>query len=212
MELTCADLVDALGRIHDHRAHLLDLVTPTPGRILFGPAATIGYFPNCPALRDPDRYSFGTLFRHAVAEDPQGRVLVLASNGHPDISMGGGTKLARLEHYGLSGVLTDGRLRDFTELAGYSFAAYCAGETVHAGGATLTPYLVNVPVVLRGVTVHPGDHVFADDAGAVVIPADDVDQVLTGAAAVQAEDAGFRTAIAHERATGGTSTRGQREN
>lgn len=89
MELTCADLVDALGRIHDHRAHLLDLVTPTPGRILFGPAATIGYFPNCPALRDPDRYSFGTLFRHAVAEDPQGRVLVLASNGHPDISMEG---------------------------------------------------------------------------------------------------------------------------
>lgn len=211
-ELACADLVDALGRIHDHRAHLLDLVTPTPGRILFGPAATVAYFPTCAARQDPDRYNFGALFRQAVADDPEGRVLVLASNGHPDISVGGGTKLGRLEHYGLAGVLTDGRLRDFTELAGYSFAAYCSGETVHAGGSTLTPYLANVPVVLRGVAVHPGDYVFADDAGAVVIPPDDIDQVLAGAAAVQAEDAGFRAAIAQERTTGGASTRGQHEN
>jgi hypothetical protein len=32
---------DAMGRLHRHRCHLLDLVTPTPGRTLFGPAVTI---------------------------------------------------------------------------------------------------------------------------------------------------------------------------
>ncbi len=41
---------------------------------------------------------------------------------------GGGTKLLRLQENGCAGVLTDGRLRDFDELARYEFAAYCSGE------------------------------------------------------------------------------------
>ena len=131
--LKCADLVDAMGRLHRHRCHILDLVTPTPGRILFGPAVTISYFPSCSASLDPERYNLANLFYEAVGDEPQGKVLVLASNGYTDVSMGGGTKLMRVEHHGLAGVLTDGRLRDFDELAGYDFAAYCAGEATRWG-------------------------------------------------------------------------------
>jgi hypothetical protein len=36
--LRTADIVDAMGRRHRHRCHLLDLVSPTPGRRLFGAA------------------------------------------------------------------------------------------------------------------------------------------------------------------------------
>ena len=111
--LKCADLVDAMGRLHRHRCHILDLVSPTPGRVLFGPTVTISYFPSCSAALDPQRYNFANLFLEAVGDQPVGKVLVLASNGHTDISMGGGTKLFRLEEHGLAGVLTDGRLRDF---------------------------------------------------------------------------------------------------
>jgi hypothetical protein len=49
--LKCADLVDAMGRLHRHRCHTLDLVSPTPGRVLFCPAVTISYFPSCPRGR-----------------------------------------------------------------------------------------------------------------------------------------------------------------
>jgi 4-hydroxy-4-methyl-2-oxoglutarate aldolase len=45
-DLKCADLVDAMGRLHRHRCHILDLVTPMPGRVLFGSAVTISYFPS----------------------------------------------------------------------------------------------------------------------------------------------------------------------
>ena len=172
---------------------------------------TISYFPTCTAAMDPEQHTFGALFRRATGANPTGSVLVLGSNGHQSISMGGGTKLARLEQYGLAGLLTDGRLRDFAELRGYRFAAYCSGETVHAGGGVITPYQANVPVVLDGVGIHPGQYIFADDAGAVVIPADDIDDVLTGAEAVRREDADFRAAIAREPGTHGASTRGQRE-
>src|SRR5262245_8195445 len=196
--LKCADLVDAMGRKHRHRCHILDLVSPTPGRTLFGPAVTISYFPSCSASLDPDRYNLANLFYEAVGDDPSGKVVVLASNGYTDTSMGGGTKLLRLQEHGCAGVLTDGRLRDFDELAGYDFAAYCSGEATKWGGAEVTPFLANVPVVVAGVAVIPGQYLFADSSGAVVIPDRQVDAVIEGARAVQADDAGFRKEIARE--------------
>jgi regulator of RNase E activity RraA len=197
--LRTADLVDAMGRLHRHRCHILDLVSPTPGRILFGPAVTVSYFPSCSASLDPRTYNLANLFYEAVGDEPEGKVLVLASNGYPDESMGGGTKLARLQHHRLAGVLTDGRLRDFAELREYDFAAYCSGEATRFGGDVITPFQANVPVVLRGVGVIPGQYVFADDSGGVVIPPAQLDEVLEGARAIQSEDEGFRKQIAEER-------------
>jgi regulator of RNase E activity RraA len=196
--LRCADLVDAMGRFHRHRCHVLDLVSPTPGRALFGAAVTISYYPSCSVALDPQRYNFANLFYEAVGDQPAGKVLVLASNGHTDTSMGGGTKLVRLQHHGLAGVLTDGRLRDFEELAGYDFAAYCSGEATHWGGDVVTPFQANVPVVVGGVGVLPGQYVYADAAGAVVIPEGEVDDVLAEARKIVTEDEAFRARIGGE--------------
>ena len=203
--LKCADLVDAMGRLHRHRCHLLDLVSPTPGRVLFGPAVTISYFPSCSVALDPQRYNFANLFYEAVGDKPAGKVLVLASNGYPDTSMAGGTKLSRLQEHDLAGVLTDGRLRDFDELARYDVAAYCSGEATRWGGDAVTPFHANVPVVVGGVGVMPGQYVYADAAGAVVIPEGEVDEVLAEARKVEAADEGFRALIARED-TSGSST------
>ena len=187
-----------MGRLHRHRCHILDLVSPTPGRVLFGPAVTISYFPSCSAALDPKRYNLANLFYEAVGDDPAGKVVVLASNGYTDASMGGGTKLSRLERHGCAGVLTDARLRDFDELAGYDFAAYCSGESTHWGGGDVTPFQANVPVVLSGVGVLPGQYVFADSSGAVVIPDVQVEEVIAGARDVKAEDERFREEIERE--------------
>jgi 4-hydroxy-4-methyl-2-oxoglutarate aldolase len=193
--LKCADLVDAMGRLHRHRCHILDLVSPTPGRVMFGPAVTISYFPTCAAALDPERYNLANLFAEAVGDGPAGKVVVLASNGYTDTSMGGGTKLLRLQENECAGVITDGRLRDFDELARYDFAAYCSGEATRWGGDSVTPFQANVPVVLNGVGVMPGAYVFADSSGAVVIPNDQIDEVVAKAREVEAEDAASRDRI-----------------
>ena len=117
---------------------------------------TISHFPSCPAALDPERYNLANLFYDAVGDEPAGKVIALASNGYTDTSMGGGTKLLRLEQNGCAGVLTDGRLRDFDELARYDFAAYCSGEATRWGGDHLTPFQAKVPLVLQGVGVMPG--------------------------------------------------------
>ena len=117
---------------------------------------------------------------------------MLASNGYTDTSMGGGTKLMRLHEWGCAGVLTDGRLRDFDELARYDFAAYCSGEATHWGGDRVTPFQANVPVVLDGAGVLPGSYMFADSSGAVVIPDRQVEEVLAEARKIEAADAASR--------------------
>jgi len=43
------------------------------------------------------------VFYEAVGDEPAGKVVVLASNGYTDISMGGGTKLLRLHQNGCAG-------------------------------------------------------------------------------------------------------------
>jgi hypothetical protein len=75
--LKTADIVDAMGRLHRHRCHILDLVTPTPGRVLFGPAVTISYFPSCSAALDPERYNLSNLFYEAVGDEREDRLLRL---------------------------------------------------------------------------------------------------------------------------------------
>lgn len=197
--VTTSDLVDAMGRLHRHRAHMLDLVTPTPGRVLFGAAVTISYFPTCEERLDPKEHNFGRLFLEAAGDEPQGKVVVLASNGHTDTSLAGGTKLSRVENLGMAGVLADGRLRDFDTLAGFDFATYCRGQTTKWGGDVVTPFQANVPVVVGGVGVWPGDYIHADSSGAVAIPSDQIGKVLEGAVAVVEEDAGFSRSIRQER-------------
>lgn len=196
--LGCAALVDAMGRFHQHRAHLLDLVSPTPQRPLFGPAVTIAYLPYRDDFTDSNGLGFGGWFYRAVGDAPEGAVLVLSSGGYPDASHGGGTKLSRLHNHSLAGVLTDGRLRDFDELARYRFAAWCAGEATRWGGDTVAPCAANTAVEVGGVTIVPGDYIYADRAGAVVIPAHSLQTVLAAARRIADDDRDFLTQIRDE--------------
>jgi regulator of RNase E activity RraA len=194
-QVSCASLVDAMGRLHAHRAHLLPLASPDPGRHLFGPAATIAFLPARADLDDPP--DFADLFYRAVGSRPEGHVLVLSSGGYPDASHAGGTKLSRVQNHGLAGVVSDGRLRDFDQLAGYDFATWCRGEATRWGGDIVMPYAAGQPVVLGGVCVMPGDYIYVDASGGVVIPAKHIAHVLAEARRIEAEDA---TSAEHIRA------------
>lgn len=195
--LGCAALVDAMGRVHGHRAHLLAMASPDPTRPLFGPAATIAFLPYRDDLPQTG-IGFAALFYEAVGENPNGRVLVLSSGGYPDASHGGGTKLSRVANHGLAGVLADGRLRDFDQLRGYRFAIWCRGEATRWGGDTVMPHAADVAVEIAGVCITPGDYVYADAAGAVVIPAASLQRVFDEARAVEDEDTTFVARIRTE--------------
>ncbi len=184
-DVAVADVVDALSKKLDHRTHILDLVSPDPKKRLFGQAVTVGFLPVRRDLMDPHKHSLGPAIYRALGDaNPADKVLVMSSNGRPDLSLGGSTKLSRITNLGMAGVLCDGRLRDFEDLAGYDAAFYCTGEATRAGGNMIQPYLSNTAVSLQGTTVTPGDWVFADPTGAVVIPEGALEEAVSGALAL----------------------------
>ena len=197
--LGCATLVDAVGQVHGHRAHIPAMSSPDPLRPLFGPAATISYLPYREDLGTAG-HNFDHYFYGALGEGPAaGQVLVISSGGYPDVSHGGGTKLARADSAGLAGVLADGRLRDFGQLRDYGFATWCTGEAVRWGGDTVMPHAFGVAVEISGVCVAPGDYVYMDSAGGVVVPSASLDHVLALAEDIWAEEADAAIGIRAER-------------
>lgn len=188
-QVSSSSLHDCLARVHRHACTITDLVTPTPGRVLFGRAVTIQFLPYRSDLHDGSAFDFARLFYRAVGDDPTGAVLVMSSGGLPDQALAGGKKLSRAAFQGVAGALADGRFRDLHELADLGLALYCNGEAVAPANGILVPAEANIPVSVRGVTVVPGDYVFADRAGATIIPAGCVREVMEAAAALERDDA-----------------------
>jgi 4-hydroxy-4-methyl-2-oxoglutarate aldolase len=196
--LRTASFIDAIGRTYQHRAYILDLVSPTPGKVLFGRAVTLSFLPYREDIYDQKLHNFGRLFYQAVGDSPQGKVLVMACNGHPDISMGGSRKLSRLKNHRMAGMLCDGRIRDFEELNTYEPVIYCRGEATHWGGDTIIPFAANIPVSINGVAVLPGDYIYADSSGVAIIPAARLQDIFEEAVRVEEEDDRYMEDIKHE--------------
>lgn len=196
--LTAASLTDAVGRLCSHRAHIAGLVSPTPTRVLFGRAATIRYVPFRQDLSDGPFASFARSFYEAATGHLEGTVLVLNNPCQGDASIGGGVKFSRLHNFGLAGLITDARVRDFDQLAAYDPVFYCGGEAAQASSHALMPVAVNVPVTLRGTTIVPGDYVYADRTAAVVIPAIHIQRVLELAREIERQDEVYLRAIRRE--------------
>lgn len=75
--ISCAPIVDAILRRYDHRSHIGGLVSPSPGKVLFGPVVTMQFFPMRRDLHDRVGNDFGRLFyeagTHAILFEPTHR-------------------------------------------------------------------------------------------------------------------------------------------
>jgi regulator of RNase E activity RraA len=81
--------------------------------------------------------------------------------------------------------------------------AWCRGEATRWGGDTVMPFVANVPVEIGGVCLVPGDYVYADPSGAVVIPRESLHRVFDEALSIEAEDARWLEQIAAEQPASG---------
>jgi 4-hydroxy-4-methyl-2-oxoglutarate aldolase len=78
---------------------------------------------------------------------------------------------------GFQGLVIDGGVRDVTELEHLNFPVFSRGLSIKRTGKHHRGTL-NVPLVLGGVPVHPGDLVLGDADGLVVLPAASMASVL----------------------------------
>src|SRR3954463_6587057 len=189
-----ADLaqVDALGgfgvaTVHEAigRRGLADrrLRPIRPGQRLAGTAVTALCWPG------------DNLMIHVAVEQCRpGDVLVVATNSPSTDGLFGELFATALASRGVRGVVLGCGVRDVAELREMGFPAWSTAVSAQ-GSVKATAGTVNVPVVLGGQTVHPGDVVVADDDGVMVVPRADVPRALTAAQARIDKEAASRTAF-----------------
>jgi 4-hydroxy-4-methyl-2-oxoglutarate aldolase len=113
-----------------------------------------------------------------------GDVLVVAAEGAPTWLLGENVCHTAL-YRGLAGIVVDGCVRDFDEIAQMEMPVFARGAGIRPFMAHLELIGVNVPVEFAGAQVRPGDIVVGDGDGLVIVPPDRVDEVL-----LQARDIG----------------------
>ena len=175
-----ATVHEALGRV----GYLGPEFRPAwPGARVGGPAVTVLCWPG------------DNLMIHVAIEQCRpGDVLVVVTNSPSTDGLFGELFATALAHRGVRGVVLGCGVRDVAELREMGFPAWSRAVSAQ-GSVKATAGAVNVPVVLGGQTVHPGDVVVADDDGVVVVPRTDVPRALTAAQARLAKEATNRAAF-----------------
>jgi regulator of RNase E activity RraA len=160
-----ADVLDGLG----HRTTALPhSVRPLkPEWRLFGRAATLRA---APVSAEPERPYAVEL--ECIDLLRPGDVLVAATEADRSSALWGELLSTAARAHGAAGVVLDGLTRDAAKILAMDFPVFAAGFSPLDSKARLDGVSHGQPVRLGDCTVRPGDWVFGDIDGVVVVPAE----------------------------------------
>lgn len=147
---------EAIGKSGDLDPSIRALVT---GVSCVGPAYTVRAAPG-----------EGGAMVDACDNAPAGSVIVIDVGPDAGACTWGGTGTIAAQARGIAGVVSSAYVRDIAAIRELRFPVFARGTTVRGVRKTLAGE-TNVPVVVGGALICPGDLVCADDDGVVVVAA-----------------------------------------
>ena len=156
-----------------------EMKSRAPGAIAAGPAFTVLCYPG----------SIITVHK-ALAEAKAGDMLVIAGDADDRGALLGEIMATACQALGLAGAVVDGPVRDAAGIRELGFPVWARSVTPRVGTNRRVGQ-TNVPVSCADVVVNPGDWVFADYDGVVVVPQANVEAVLATAEAAEAKERKF---------------------
>lgn len=148
------------------------------GATLAGPAFTVKTAPG------------DNLLVHKALDTAQaGDVIVVDAGGFADHAIIGEIMATHARKRGVAGLVIWGAIRDSAELAASDYPVFASAVT-HRGPYKNGPGEINVPIVMGGMAVHPGDIIVGDADGVVAVPQESAQRVLDSARAILAKETG----------------------
>jgi 4-hydroxy-4-methyl-2-oxoglutarate aldolase len=119
-----------------------------------------------------------------LARSQPGDIVVVSCQGTWQTAMWGGLMSTLSLKAGIAGGIVDGAIRDVDEIRDLDFPVWYRGTVPRPSPTAVhnrtEPVQVNVPVVVRGQVINPGDILVADENGIAVVPPELGEEVLAG--------------------------------
>jgi 4-hydroxy-4-methyl-2-oxoglutarate aldolase len=158
-----SDALDGLG--YPHQSPRIPLPPITVDRTLVGRAKTTLWADM--AHEDPQPYE---LELQAVDSCQPDDVFIAAAGGSWRSGVWGELLSTAASNSGCVGAIIDGAVRDVTKMRAMQFPVFARGTCVYDSMHRQRVIDIDVPVQIDRVTISPGDLVFADEDGVVVVP------------------------------------------
>lgn len=161
-DLPVANIDDALGRM----SAVCQDIRPINDAKLLGPAFTVR------VAQGDNLY-----FHKALDAAKPGDVIVIDSLGTKDRAIFGELMAGYCRQRGINGIITDGPIRDYEDLASYDDMAVYASGVVPNGPYKNGPGEIGTTISFGGQVVRPGDIIVGDKDGIVVIKPEEAEEL-----------------------------------
>jgi 4-hydroxy-4-methyl-2-oxoglutarate aldolase len=192
--LHSGQLSDAMEALNLRRSVVTGfMMLAPPGSKIVGTAVTLRQMPKNASEDRETRLTRHQDLSRKIAQ--KGEVVVIDNGGRLDTATWGEFHCDACKQNGVAGAVIDGATRDGPEIRSSGFPTFVRGLTPVSSKWDLKTASINEPVMLGLVQVNPGDVVFADETGIVVIPAAKKDLVLSKANEIRAAEDSRRADI-----------------
>jgi regulator of RNase E activity RraA len=176
--LSTTEVSDALDACSVAGA-LLDIKPLTLGTKLIGPAYTVEY-----SLYEqkPDTFKGAADYIDSV---PSHSVIVIDNKGRSDCTTWGDILTQVALQKNIAGTLVHGAVRDVACIRAANYPLFCSAVYMRSGKNRVYKSGELCQLTINGVLINPGDLIFADDDGALVIPIDLLDEVISKAETIK---------------------------
>ncbi|HQU60942.1 MAG: RraA family protein [Phaeodactylibacter sp.] len=128
-----------------------------------------------PVMKKP----FGIMFE-ALDSLKEGEVYI-CSGASPQYALWGGLMSTRAIKLGAAGAVVDGWSRDTKEILNLNFPTFSLGGYAQDQGPRGKVIDYQVPIEFGGIRVNPGDIVYGDLDGVLIVPKEAADEAFAGA-------------------------------
>ena len=105
-------------------------------------------------------------------------VIIIDNQARIDCTVWGGILTHAARAKTISGTIVNGAVRDVDQVQELDYPLFCIDHFMRSGKNRIYKSGEQCPLTISGVTIYPGDFIFADDHGVIIIPKHLLDEVI----------------------------------